>query len=116
MIGIPIEAVADARDDDAFTFDPASREIVNVTQSRTYQPVPLTSKEDEIRRSGGIFAIGRREFRSSVERTPEVIFPDASLARGMSTTEAALLTPATPVIHADGRYRPFLVLLFLSDR
>ena len=52
-------------------------QIANVTQGKTYDPVPLTPKEDEIRRSGGIFAIGRREFRSSVERTPEVVFPDA---------------------------------------
>src|SRR6187397_3379891 len=80
------EAVADARDGDAFTFDPVSRQIVNVTQGKTYDPVPLSAKEDEIRQSGGIFAVGRREFRSSVERKPEVIFPDEKLARTMSTT------------------------------
>jgi 3-isopropylmalate/(R)-2-methylmalate dehydratase large subunit len=79
--------VADARDDDEFTFDPATRQIANVTRGKTYDPVPLTAKEDEIRRGGGIFAIGRREFRSSVERTPAIVFPDASLARRMSTTE-----------------------------
>src|ERR687892_502189 len=39
------EAVADARDGDEFTYDPATREIVNVTQGKTYQPVPLTPKE-----------------------------------------------------------------------
>jgi len=81
------EAVADAQDGDEFTFDPATREIQNVTQGRRYTPVPLTTKEDEIRRSGGIFAIGRREFRSSVERTPEVRFPPEDIARRMSTTE-----------------------------
>ena len=81
------DAVADARDGDEFTFDPASREIVNVSQAKTYQPVPLTAKEDEIRKSGGIFAIGRREFRSSVAREPQVIFPDAERARRMSSTE-----------------------------
>jgi 3-isopropylmalate/(R)-2-methylmalate dehydratase large subunit len=81
------EAVGDAQDGDEFTFDPATREVVNVTQGKTYHPVPLTPKEDEIRKSGGIFAIGRREFRSSVERKPEVIFPDPDRARGMSTTE-----------------------------
>jgi 3-isopropylmalate/(R)-2-methylmalate dehydratase large subunit len=81
------DAVADARDGDAFTFDPETREIVNVTQGKSYQPVPLSPKEEEIRRSGGIFTIGRREFRSSVERQPEVIFPDAERARTMSTTE-----------------------------
>jgi 3-isopropylmalate/(R)-2-methylmalate dehydratase large subunit len=81
------EAVTDARDGDEFTFDPASREIVNVSQDKRYQPVPLTPKEDEIRKSGGIFAIGRREFRSSVARTPAVVFPDPELARRLSTTE-----------------------------
>jgi 3-isopropylmalate/(R)-2-methylmalate dehydratase large subunit len=80
------EAVADARDGDEFTFDPASREIVNVTQGKTYTPVPLSAKEDEIRQSGGIFAVGRREFRASVERTPEIEFPDPDRARTMSTT------------------------------
>src|SRR5688500_12187223 len=74
------EAVDDARDGDEFTFDPASRQIVNLTQGKTYDPIPLTPKEDEIRRSGGIFAIGRRELRSSVERTPEVVFPEPALA------------------------------------
>jgi 3-isopropylmalate/(R)-2-methylmalate dehydratase large subunit len=80
------EAVADARDGDEFTFAPVSREIANVTQGKTYTPVPLSAKEDEIRQSGGIFALGRREFVSSVLRTPEVIFPDAERARRMSTT------------------------------
>ncbi len=80
------EAVADARDGDEFTFDPASRQIVNVTQGKTYAPVPLSAKEDEIRQSGGIFAVGRREFVSSVKRTPEIVFPDAARARTMSTT------------------------------
>jgi 3-isopropylmalate/(R)-2-methylmalate dehydratase large subunit len=80
------EAVADARDGDEFTFDPVSRQIANVTQGKSYTPVPLSPKEDEIRQSGGIFAVGRREFRSSVSRMPEVIFPDAGRARTMSTT------------------------------
>jgi 3-isopropylmalate/(R)-2-methylmalate dehydratase large subunit len=81
------EAVADAVDGDEFSYDPVSREIVNVTQNKTYTPVPLTPKEDEIRKSGGIFEMGRREFRSSVERTPQIVWPDASVARGLSTTQ-----------------------------
>jgi 3-isopropylmalate/(R)-2-methylmalate dehydratase large subunit len=80
------EAVIDAQDGDRFTFDPASREITNTTQGKRYQPVPLSAKEDEIRQSGGIFAVGRREFRSSVERAPRVVFPDDRRARTMSTT------------------------------
>src|SRR5205814_6993706 len=66
------EAVADARDGDEFSFDPQTRRLTNVTQNKTYTPVPLTSKEDEIRRTGGIVAAGRREFRTSVETTPRV--------------------------------------------
>jgi len=80
------EAVADARDGDEFTFDPVSREIANVTQGKSYSPVPLSPKEDEIRQSGGIFALGRREFVSSVLRKPEIVFPDADRARTMSST------------------------------
>jgi 3-isopropylmalate/(R)-2-methylmalate dehydratase large subunit len=80
------EAVADAKDGDEFTFDPASREVVNLTQGKTYAPVPLSAKEDEIRQSGGIFAVGRREFRESVARAPDVVFPDEARARRMSTT------------------------------
>ena len=84
------EAVADAQDGDEFTFEPASRRLVNATRNRTYDPVPLTPKEDEIRRSGGIFAIGRREFRESVARAPEIVWPDAATARSLSTTEQIL--------------------------
>ena len=80
------EAVADARDGDEFTFEPVSRQIANVTQGKTYTPVPLSPKEDEIRQSGGIFAVGRREFRAAAERKPEIVFPDPELARRMSTT------------------------------
>jgi 3-isopropylmalate/(R)-2-methylmalate dehydratase large subunit len=81
------EAVAAARDGDAFTFDPTTRELVNVTQGTTYTPVPLAEKEEGIRRSGGIFTVGRREFPASVRTDPTVEWPDAELAAGMTTTE-----------------------------
>src|SRR5574341_2694981 len=81
------EAVADARDGDQFSFDPESRRLVNETRGRAYEPVPLTAKEEEIRRTGGILAIGRREFRASVERPPRLEWPDAATARRMTTTE-----------------------------
>ena len=80
------EAVADAQDGDEFTFEPVSRAVSNITQGKTYAPVPLSPKEDEIRQSGGIFAVGRREFAASVLRKPEVVFPDRDRARTMSTT------------------------------
>jgi 3-isopropylmalate/(R)-2-methylmalate dehydratase large subunit len=81
------EAVVDAQDGDEFTFDPVSREIVNVTQGKTYTPVPLSPKEDEIRQSGGIFAVGRREFREATGRIPAIVWPDEATARRLSTTE-----------------------------
>jgi len=84
------EAVADAQDGDELTFDPDTRRLTNVTQGRTYEPVPLTPKEDEIRRSGGIFAVGRREFRRSVETTPAVVWPDPDTARRLTTSEQIL--------------------------
>ena len=81
------EAVADARDGDAFTFDPDSRRLVNETRGKAYDPVPLTPKEDEIRRTGGIFDVGRRELRASVEAPPSIVWPDPDTARRLTTTE-----------------------------
>ena len=81
------EAVADARDGDQFAFDPATRRLTNETQGQTYDAVPLTDKEDEIRRSGGIFAVGRREFPASVRSTPSIEWPDPDQARRMTSTE-----------------------------
>src|SRR5438067_4295890 len=46
------EAVADARDGDRFSFDPTARRLTNETQGKTYDPIPLTPKESEIRESG----------------------------------------------------------------
>src|SRR4051794_23726752 len=70
------EAVADADDDDELTFDPITRGLANVTKARTYTPVPLSPKEEDIRRSGGIFAVGRRELRRSIETTPVIDWAD----------------------------------------
>ena len=81
------EAVADARDGDELSFDPVTRQLRNETQGKTYTPVPLSDKEEEIRRGGGIFAVGRREFTQSVGKRPEIDWPDASDGRRMSTTE-----------------------------
>src|SRR3954462_1495993 len=81
------EAVADAQDGDELTFDPVTRQLANVTQGKTYTPVPLSPKEEEIRRSGGIFEVGRREFRKSVETAPILDWADPQTAAGMTTTE-----------------------------
>ena len=81
------DAVSDAQDGDTFSFDPETRALRNETQGKSYTPVPLTAKEDEIRRTGGIFTVGRREFKDSVRRTPEIVWPDHSTARQLTTTE-----------------------------
>ena len=52
-----------------------------MTQGKTYEPVPLSPKEEEIRRSGGIFAVGRREFRPSVAAPPAIDWADDAAAR-----------------------------------
>src|SRR6478609_9427734 len=44
------EAVADARDGDTLTFDTLTRALTNETQGKTYAPLPLSEKEEEIRR------------------------------------------------------------------
>src|SRR5690349_3920239 len=75
------DAVADAQTGDEFTFNPETRAITNETQQRNYTPVPLSSKEEDIRREGGIFAVGRRELRRSIEQSPSIIWPDANTAR-----------------------------------
>jgi 3-isopropylmalate/(R)-2-methylmalate dehydratase large subunit len=84
------EAVRDARDSDQFSYDRSTRRLSNLTQGKTYEPLPLTAKEDEIRRSGGIFTVGRREFPSSVERAPSIDWPDAKTAERLTTTEQIL--------------------------
>ncbi len=76
------EAVADAQDGDELTFDPVTRELRNVSKGKTYQPVPLSAKEEEIRRSGGIFEVGRREFRKSVITRPSIDWAEPSRRRG----------------------------------
>ncbi|HEY0782057.1 MAG TPA: aconitase family protein, partial [Thermoanaerobaculia bacterium] len=106
------DAVADAQDGDTFSFEPAGRRLTNETQGKTYDPLPLTPKEDEIRRSGGIFTIGRREFLESVRRAPAIEWPDDETARRMTTTErivwahrvdkdAAVTPGATLRVYAD---------------
>ncbi len=84
------EAVADAQDGDVMSFDPATRRLTNETQGRSYEPKPLSEKEDEIRRTGGIFAVGRREVRAAAERAPEIAWPESGVARRLTTTEQIL--------------------------
>jgi 3-isopropylmalate/(R)-2-methylmalate dehydratase large subunit len=81
------EAVADARDGDEFSFATASRVLTNETQHKIYEPLPLTAKEDEIRRMGGIYTAGRREFRAAIQTSPAIEWPDPVRAQLMTSTE-----------------------------
>jgi 3-isopropylmalate/(R)-2-methylmalate dehydratase large subunit len=81
------EAVADAQDGDDFSFDPVTRTLRNETRGKDYVPIPLSPKEEEIRRSGGIFTVGRSEFRKSVLTAPSLDWPDPADARRMTSTE-----------------------------
>jgi 3-isopropylmalate/(R)-2-methylmalate dehydratase large subunit len=81
------EAVSDAREGDEFEFDVKARILKNLTQNKTYSPLPLTQKEEEIRGSGGLFAIGKEEFIQKKLEIPRIEFPDSDLARTMTTTQ-----------------------------
>jgi len=115
-LGLPVaecpEAVADAQDGDVLAFDPATRRLTNQTQGKTYDPVALTPKEEEIRRGGGIFAAGRREFRQSVGRKPEISWPDPETARAMTTTEQIVWAHR---VDKDARVRPGATLRVYAD-
>jgi 3-isopropylmalate/(R)-2-methylmalate dehydratase large subunit len=80
-------AAEDAQEGDVLTFDPSSRRLTNETRNKSYEPVPLTPKEEEIRRSGGIIAVGRREFAASTALPPRVEWADAQTAGTLSTSE-----------------------------
>ena len=109
------EAVADAREGDEFSFEPVSRTLRNETQGRTYEPVPLTAKEEEIRRSGGIFAVGRREFRGAARTIPSIDFPPPDAARAMSTTEQIVWAHRVDKDLAPSELRPGLTLRVYAD-
>jgi 3-isopropylmalate/(R)-2-methylmalate dehydratase large subunit len=106
------EAVADARDGDTMTFDTLTRSLTNETQGKSYSPVRLSEKEEEIRRSGGIFAVGRREFRASVERPPDLAWPDPETARAMTVTEQIVWAHR---VDRDAAVRPGATLRVFAD-
>ena len=106
------EAVEAARDGDVFVFDPASRRLTNETRGESYEPEPLTPKEEEIRRSGGIVAVGRREFAASVARRPEIAWPDPATARRLTTTEQIVWAHR---VDRDAAVRPGATLRVWAD-
>jgi len=106
------DAVEDAQEGDVFAFDPGTRRLTNETRAKTYDPVPLTPKEEEIRRSGGIIAIGRREFAESIQRPVRVEWPDARTAGRLTTSEQIIWAHR---VDKDAEVRPGLTLRVWSD-
>ncbi|MEO8191332.1 MAG: aconitase family protein [Acidobacteriota bacterium] len=106
------EAVEDARDGDRFAFDPDTRALTNETSGKSYTPVPLSPKEDEIRSTGGIFAVGRREFRDSVGRSPQIVWPDPDQARRMTATEQIVWAHR---VDKDATVRPGATVRVFAD-
>ena len=109
------EAVADAQDGDELSFDPISRQLQNLTQGKTYTPVPLSPKEEEIRRSGGIFEIGRREFRKSVITRPSVDWAAPHAVEKMTTTEQIIWAHRVDKELAPGDLTPGTTLRVYAD-
>ena len=105
-------AVDDAQDGDVLTFDPARRVLANETRDKVYEPVALTAKEDEIRKSGGILAMGRREFRTSVATAPRIEWADPDLARRMTTTEQIIWAHR---VDKDAVLRPGVTVRVYAD-
>ena len=106
------DASEDAQEGDVMTFDRASRRLTNETRGKTYEPVPLTPKEEEIRRSGGIIAIGRREFPESIAREIRVEWADGKTARKLSTSEQIVWAHR---VDRDAEVRPGLTLRVWCD-
>jgi 3-isopropylmalate/(R)-2-methylmalate dehydratase large subunit len=106
------DAVEDARDGDRFSFDPVSRRLANETQKKAYEPIPLTAKENEIRRSGGIFAVGRRELRRSVENPPRIEWANPEIARRLTTTEQIFWSHR---VDKDAEVKPGATLRVYAD-
>jgi len=106
------EAAADAQDGDELVFDTATRLLTNLTRGRSYRPLALTDKEEEIRRSGGIFEVGRRELLDAVRTSPRVEFPDERRARSMTLTEQILWAHR---VDPEAEVRPGVTLRLYAD-
>src|SRR5881397_2795924 len=111
-------AVEDAQEGDTFSFDPETRTLTNQTQRKSYEPAALSPAEDDIRRSGGIIKIGRREFRDAVIRRPDISWADAATARGLTSTEQILWAHRVDkevAVRAGATLRVYADLLPASD-
>ena len=83
-------AAEDARDGHRFTFDPVTRRLVNDSLGRSYEPRPLTAREADLRKSGGILTAGRREFLASLEAEPRIEWPGPEDRKSLTVTEQIL--------------------------
>ena len=94
-------AAEDAQDGHRFTFDPATRRLTNDSLGRSYEPKPLSRRENELRASGGILAAGRREFLASVAAEPQIEWPGPEERDRLTVTEQILwahrVDPRAPV-------------------
>src|SRR3989475_8512127 len=106
------EAVEDAQEGDTFGLDPGTRRLTNETRGKSYEPAALSPQEGEIRRSGGIMKIGRREFPDSVRRVPEIRWPEAATAQGLTSTEQILWAHR---VDKDAEVRPGATLRVYAD-
>ncbi len=105
-------AVEDAQEGDTFSFDPATRKLRNETRNLVYEPQPLSPQEDEIRRTGGIIKMGRREFVDAVKRKPEVRWAEGKIARAMSSTDQILWSHR---VDKDAEVRPGATIRVYAD-
>ncbi len=106
------DAVLDAKDGDRFSYDRETRRLTNLTREKTYEPLALTPKEDEIRRTGGIFAVGRRELGSSVSRAPRIEWAGEKTAKSLTTTEQIVWAHR---VDKDAEVRPGATLQVYAD-
>jgi 3-isopropylmalate/(R)-2-methylmalate dehydratase large subunit len=83
-------AVDDAQDGDLFTLDPRTRVLCNLTQGTNYTSTPLSPQEEAIRQSGGIIATGRRELSEGRARQWSAQWPEATVARTLTSTQQIL--------------------------
>jgi 3-isopropylmalate/(R)-2-methylmalate dehydratase large subunit len=105
-------AVRDAKDGDRFAYDRETRSLTNLTQKKTYEPVALTPKEDEIRRTGGIISLGRRELPSSISRAVRIEWPDEKTAKRLTTTEQIVWAHR---VDKDAEVKPGATLRVYAD-
>jgi 3-isopropylmalate/(R)-2-methylmalate dehydratase large subunit len=105
-------AVDDAQEGDELSFDPVTRTLTNETRGKTYQPAALSPAEEDIRRSGGIITVGKREFAESVRRTPQILWPDDRTARRLSSTEQILWSHR---VDKDAEVRPGATIRVYAD-